>query len=60
MAYIDFVSDLHKATKRDYVARVMEAEKSECAIIAKNKAMSIGMGKESMAMVDIDMTVDGE
>lgn len=35
MAYIDFVSDLHKATKRDYVARVMEADKSECAIIAK-------------------------
>lgn len=35
MAYIDFVSDLHKATKRDYVGRVMEADKSECAVIAK-------------------------
>ncbi len=35
MAYIDFVSDLHKATKRDYVGRVINADKAECAIVAK-------------------------
>ncbi len=35
MAYIDFVSDLHKSTKRDYIGRVNEADKAECAVIAK-------------------------
>ena len=35
MAYIDFVSSLHKATARDYVARVVENPKAECAAIAK-------------------------
>ena len=35
MAYIDFVSEQHKATKRDYIGRVMEADKSECAKVAK-------------------------
>lgn len=35
MAYIDFVSDLHKSTKRDYVARVMSDDKAACAKKAK-------------------------
>lgn len=35
MAYIDFVSELHKGTKRDYVGRVTGANKAECAKIAK-------------------------
>ncbi len=35
MAYIDFVSDLHKATKRDYVGRVTSYDKAECAEVAK-------------------------
>lgn len=35
MAYIDFVSSLHKSTKRDYIGRVMSADKAECARIAK-------------------------
>lgn len=35
MAYVDFVSELHKATKRDYVGRVTSANKAECAVIAK-------------------------
>lgn len=35
MAYIDFVSDLHKATKRDYIGRVVSDNKAECAVIAK-------------------------
>ena len=35
MAYIDFISDLHKATKRDYIGRVISADKAECAVIAK-------------------------
>lgn len=35
MAYIDFVSELHKATKRDYIGRVTSADKAECTIVAK-------------------------
>ena len=35
MSYIDFVSDLHKATKRDYIGRVVSDDKADCAIIAK-------------------------
>lgn len=35
MAYIDFVSELHKATKRDYVGRVVSDDKAECAVVAK-------------------------
>lgn len=35
MAHIDFVSELHKSTKRDYVARVTSADKAECAKVAK-------------------------
>lgn len=35
MGYIDFISELHKATKRDYVGRVISANKAECAVIAK-------------------------
>jgi len=35
VAYIDFVTDLHKSTKRDYIRRVVEADKAECAKVAK-------------------------
>lgn len=35
MAYIDLVSEVHKATKRDYIGRVTGADKAECAVIAK-------------------------
>lgn len=35
MAYIDFVSDLHKKTERNYVERVISDNKAECAKIAK-------------------------
>lgn len=35
MAYIDFVSELHKATRRDYIGRITSADKAECAKIAK-------------------------
>ena len=31
MAYVDFVGLVHKSTKRDYVARVTEADKAACA-----------------------------
>lgn len=34
MAYIDFISKIHKATQRDYVGRVNEADKAECAEVA--------------------------
>ncbi len=35
MPYIDFVSSLHKATKRDYIGRIISDDKAECAKIAK-------------------------
>ena len=35
MAYIDFVSELHKATKRDYIGRVISDDKAKCAKVAK-------------------------
>lgn len=35
MAYIDFLSSVHKSTKRDYLARVTEFPKSEAAKMAK-------------------------
>ncbi len=35
MAYIDFVSELHTSTKRDYIERVISDDKAECAKIAK-------------------------
>lgn len=35
MAYIDFVSEIHKATKRNYINRVIEDDKAECAEVAK-------------------------
>jgi ubiquinone/menaquinone biosynthesis C-methylase UbiE len=35
MAYIDFVGHLHSKTKRDYVQRVVEHDKAECAEVAK-------------------------
>ena len=35
MAYIDFISSLHKATKRDYIGRVISDDKAECAVVAK-------------------------
>lgn len=35
MAYVDFYSDLHTSTKRDYIGRVVSDDKAECAVIAK-------------------------
>ncbi len=35
MAYIDFISEVHKSTKRDYIGRVTSADKAECALVAK-------------------------
>ncbi len=35
MAYVDFVMKLHLSTKRDYVQRVVEYDKAECAVVAK-------------------------
>jgi protein-L-isoaspartate(D-aspartate) O-methyltransferase len=35
MAYIDFILQLHNAAKRNYLARVTEADKAECATISK-------------------------
>jgi ubiquinone/menaquinone biosynthesis C-methylase UbiE len=34
MAYVDFIMKQHKATKRDYVQRVLEHDKAECAEVA--------------------------
>lgn len=38
MAYIDFISPLHKKTKRDYLGRVNEFPKAEAAKLAKQFA----------------------
>ncbi|MFZ5988612.1 MAG: class I SAM-dependent methyltransferase [Bacillota bacterium] len=35
MAYMDFVSKLHKKTQRDYIGRVTENDKAQCAQVAK-------------------------
>src|SRR6185436_11136373 len=35
MAHLDFISAIHKATKRDYVQRVVEYDKAACAEISK-------------------------
>ena len=35
MPYLDFVSNVHQATKRDYIGRVISADKAECARVAK-------------------------
>lgn len=35
MQYIDFIESIHTSTKRDYVGRVTEYPKAECAKIAK-------------------------
>ncbi|HZP95131.1 MAG TPA: class I SAM-dependent methyltransferase [Candidatus Limnocylindria bacterium] len=35
MAYIDFISDIHRSTGRDYLARVVEYDKASAAEIAK-------------------------
>ena len=35
MSYIDFVSEVHKSTKRDYIGRVLSDDKAECAKVAK-------------------------
>ncbi|MBI4371686.1 MAG: class I SAM-dependent methyltransferase [Elusimicrobia bacterium] len=34
MAYVDFISKIHKSTPRDYLARVNEADKAACAEVA--------------------------
>ena len=34
MAYVDFIQKLHVSTSRDYVQRVVEYDKAECAEIA--------------------------
>jgi protein-L-isoaspartate(D-aspartate) O-methyltransferase len=33
--YINFIEQAHQATKRNYLARVTEADKAECAIVSK-------------------------
>ena len=34
MAYVDFVGRLHTATTRDYIQRVVQHDKAECAEVA--------------------------
>jgi ubiquinone/menaquinone biosynthesis C-methylase UbiE len=35
MAHVNFISKIHKSTKRDYVQRVVEYNKAECAKVSK-------------------------
>ena len=34
MAYVDFISKIHKSTPRDYLKRVLEHDKAQCAEVA--------------------------
>ena len=34
MAYIDFISEVHTVTNRDYLGRVLSDDKAECARVA--------------------------
>jgi protein-L-isoaspartate(D-aspartate) O-methyltransferase len=36
LAYVDFITKVHTSTKRNYVERVVEYDKAECATIAKH------------------------
>lgn len=35
MAHLDFISGIHKSTPRDYVQRVIQHDKAECAAVSK-------------------------
>jgi SAM-dependent methyltransferase len=35
LAYVDFITKVHTSTKRNYVERVVEYDKAECAVVAK-------------------------
>ncbi len=35
MPHVDFIGDLHRATPRDYLARVVRGDKARCAAVAK-------------------------
>lgn len=35
MAYVDFITDLHTSTRRDYAARMTEFDKAESIVVAK-------------------------
>ena len=57
MKEIDFMSILHKSTKRDYLARVNDIEypKHKAAELAKNLIMIIGMEIEEFVMEVINI-----
>ncbi|KAI4450889.1 hypothetical protein C823_005426 [Eubacterium plexicaudatum ASF492] len=59
MSYVDFVSELHRSTRRNYVGRVISDDKAECAIIAKNMDMIIGTANANTVMEAIIMMADG-
>ena len=60
MTEIDFMSELHKKTERDYLARVNDKEypKAKAAVLAKSMIMNIGMGIDVSATVDINICWD--
>lgn len=35
MPYLDFISSIHKSTKRDYLQRVVQYDKAECAAVSR-------------------------
>ena len=51
MPYVDFMSVLHKATKRDYIARVLERPKAEVAKIAATDVSTFGRTSSMSAAV---------
>ncbi len=59
MAYQEFVSLIHKSTKRDYLARVTERDKAEVAELAIQYGYDYWDGSRKPDMAAIIMTVVG-
>ena len=57
MKEIDFISSLHKSTKRDYLARVNDKEfqKIKLQLLQKSGTLIIGMEIGELIMVVIDI-----
>ena len=60
MAAVDFLTQTHQKGKRNYLERVVEHNKAECARLRRrNSERIIGMGTVSTDMEDILTTAAG-
>ena len=62
MAYIDFLSVIHKSTHRDYLARVNDAEypKAKAALLAKQWGMSVPEMLEVLETINLHDPNEGQ